>query len=291
VTVIQTQYLLSELFKTKRFFETTHDSSSLSSLHTQGIMMWLATLAIIYSCVFGAIARDGDWDASAFGPENIINRDVAIIGGGSSGTHAAISLKDKGKSIIVVEAKARLGGHTETYTDPATGKGFDYGVQVFHNISTVQRYFQRFDIPLAALGPDGTTAANYDFRTGKPVNVTAPSQEELGAALANYATFLHKYPELNNGMFLPSPVPEDLVMPFGEFAKKYHIENAVSIMNQYNPGLGDILTVPTVEVIRVFGISLIEQLSSLLTTTRHNNSEASTSFTEHDKTLLTFRLM
>jgi hypothetical protein len=241
--------------------------------------MWSTIVPLISSCVLSALALDSNLDTSAYGPSNIINRDVAIIGGGSSGTHAAISLKDKGKSVIVIEAKGRLGGHTETYTDPATNKTFDYGVQVFHNISAVQRYMQRFDIPLTVLGPDGTTTANYDYRTGKPVNITTPSQAELRAALASYGKFLAMYPKLNDGMFLPSPVPEDLVMPFGEFAKKYSIENAVPIMNQYNPGLGDILTVPTIELVKVFGISLIEQFTSsggLITTARHNNSEAST---------------
>ncbi|USP75780.1 hypothetical protein yc1106_03054 [Curvularia clavata] len=58
---------------------------------------------------------------SNFDPRNVIFRDVAIIGGGSSGIYAAIQLKYAGKSVIVVEFKPIVGGHTNTYTDRATG--------------------------------------------------------------------------------------------------------------------------------------------------------------------------
>jgi heterodisulfide reductase subunit A-like polyferredoxin len=78
------------------------------------------TLLILLSYVHSALTHDTQYDRSKFEPEDNIVRDVAIIPGGSSGTHAAISLKDKGKSIGVVEQKARLGGHTEnTPTQPS----------------------------------------------------------------------------------------------------------------------------------------------------------------------------
>jgi hypothetical protein len=56
--------------------------------------------------------------------------------------------------------------------------------------------------------------------------------------LAKYTAVLQQYPKLDEGMFLPSPVPDDLVLPFGDFAKKYGIEDAVRIMYNYNSGLG-----------------------------------------------------
>ncbi|KAF1947527.1 hypothetical protein EJ02DRAFT_499285 [Clathrospora elynae] len=193
----------------------------------------------------------------------------------ASGTHAAISLRDKGKTIIVIEKKARLGGHTETYTDPSTNTAQDYGVAIYHNISAVRDYFGRFGVPLVAQNENGSTSVNFDFRTGKPVNITSPSPEAVGAAMGKYAAFLSQYPQLNDGMFLPSPVPEDLTMPFGEFVTKYGIEALVQTMFTTNQGAGDILSVPMVENARVSGLDLIEQLasSSFLTTARHNNSE------------------
>jgi hypothetical protein len=234
-----------------------------------------STLLIVLSYVRSALSQDSQFDISSFKSGDIIVRDVVIIGGGSAGTHAAISLKDKGKSVIVIEQKGRLGGHTETYTDPATGIAQDYGVSIYHDISTVRNYFQRFNIPLMTNSYGTTPTAEYDLRTGKAVNATHPSQQAIGAALGKWATFLSQYPQLDRGMFLPSPVPEDLTMPFGKFATKYGIEDAIQTMYQTNAGLGDILTVPVVEHARLFGLSLTQQLASnsLLTTARRNNSE------------------
>ncbi|RAK82167.1 NAD(P)-binding protein [Aspergillus fijiensis CBS 313.89] len=69
------------------------------------------------------------------GDLDIIERDVAIIGGGAGGTYCAISLQDQGKSVIVIEKEHRLGGHVETYVDPGTGIAMDYGVALFENTS------------------------------------------------------------------------------------------------------------------------------------------------------------
>jgi heterodisulfide reductase subunit A-like polyferredoxin len=59
------------------------------------------------------------WGASAAkqcqNSTDIIERDVAIIGGGSAGTYAAVRLRDLGKSVIVIEKDVVLGGHTDTY--------------------------------------------------------------------------------------------------------------------------------------------------------------------------------
>jgi hypothetical protein len=221
-----------------------------------------------------AFSIPSKYQHSSFHPNNIITRDVAIIGGGSSGTHATISLKDTGKSLIVVEIKGRLGGHTETYTDPATGVAQDYGVLIYHNKSTVLDYFARFDIPLA-IPEFATNRANYDLSTGLEVNISAPSPEALGAGLERYAAFLAQYPELNSGMFLPDPIPEDLTMPFGDFVIKYGIEATVQTMFSTNQGIGDILSAPVVENARVNALGLVAQLAanSLVSTARRNNSE------------------
>lgn len=49
----------------------------------------------------------------------IIRRDVCIIGGGATGTYAAVRLsQDMGKSVIVVEKTGRLGGHVGEYRPP-----------------------------------------------------------------------------------------------------------------------------------------------------------------------------
>mgnify|MGYP001950205819 CR=1 FL=1 len=46
--------------------------------------------------------------AAASRPGQCITRDVAIIGGGASGSHAAVWLRDHGYSIVLVEKNNRL---------------------------------------------------------------------------------------------------------------------------------------------------------------------------------------
>ena len=84
--------------------------------------------------------------------DTVIERDVVVIGGGSSGTYTAVRLTDLGKSVVVVETTDRLGGHTQTYTDPATGLTTDIGVMVFHDLPIVHSYFGRFSVPLVTMG-------------------------------------------------------------------------------------------------------------------------------------------
>ena len=61
----------------------------------------------------GGLLATATLGASTILPQSIASRvlfkDVAIIGGGASGSHAAIRLKeDYGKSIVVIEAQSRL---------------------------------------------------------------------------------------------------------------------------------------------------------------------------------------
>jgi monoamine oxidase len=122
----------------------------------------------------------------------VISRYVCIVGGGSSGTYAAIRLRDLGKNVVVVEHKDRLGGHTQTYTDPQTGRTVDFGVQAFHNLEIVKNYFKRFSIPLVTtnFSSPGVTSKYVDFSTGKEVAGYVPSDPR--AALAGYVAQLAK---------------------------------------------------------------------------------------------------
>lgn len=238
-----------------------------------------ASAACLVASAVSALAAPSTntkFDTSKFKADDIIRRDVAVVGGGSGGTYSAISLKDEGKSVIVIEKKNRLGGHTETYTDPETNTPLDMGVLIWHNISAVTDYFERLNVPIAKSGGFfETTQLNFDFYNGSSVtNFYEPTQDEVSAAFAAYAAQRAKYPSLNDGIYLPSPVPEDLTMPFGEFVAKYKLEAALPTMFNYNPGVGNILANPTVEQFRYWTLNMVDSLSTgFMTTARHNSSE------------------
>ncbi|KAH9871590.1 hypothetical protein J1614_005845 [Plenodomus biglobosus] len=217
--------------------------------------------------------RDNKHNPSNWRSKDVIYKDVAIIGGGSSGTYAAISLKDKNVSSIVVEIKDHLGGHTHTYTDQKTGVPIDYGVVIFHTADIVKKYFGRFNIPLVTINPADAVSAAYNYKSGQQIPAPPPSVATLTDAFTKYALLISQWPELTGGMFLPDPVPEVLAQPLGEVAKQYGFEAALPTMASFNPGLGDPLTIPLVEAIRVFNFDLLLTLQAgFLQTAARNNS-------------------
>ncbi|OTB07891.1 hypothetical protein M426DRAFT_52633 [Hypoxylon sp. CI-4A] len=149
----------------------------------------------------------------------VITRDIAIIGGGATGTYAAINLKDQGKSIVVVEKKGELGGHTATYHDPATGKPINYGLHVYYDDQLARDFFTRLNIIVGpGTFPTSTTPLYLDFTDGSALrNYTVPDIKD------DYIRELHKYPYIENGLELPDPVPEDLLLTWSDYMKKFNI--------------------------------------------------------------------
>jgi hypothetical protein len=181
-----------------------------------------------------------------------ITCDVAIIGGGASGTYAAISLSNAGKSVVVIEKEDALGGHTNTYADPATNQTIDYGVVVFKNEQLVKDYFNLLNIswkvvPNSAFG--SAVLVGVDIHTGKRIPNYNFSNATTG--LQVWASQLAKYPYLDGGFFLPDPVPEELLLPFGEFVAKYaNLSSLVDIFFDYGQGAGDLLRQPTLYILK-----------------------------------------
>ncbi|KAF2136669.1 uncharacterized protein K452DRAFT_353837 [Aplosporella prunicola CBS 121167] len=196
---------------------------------------------------------------------NWVTRDVAIIGGGASGTYAAWRLRELNYSVAIIEKKARLGGHTETYITPQ-GVPIDYGVMVYHNWPLVERFFEHFGIPLTEFSYAADQGTSIDLRTGEvDKNYTQP---DPSLALQAYGAQLAKYPYLREGFNLPDPVPEDLLIPFGAFVEKYRLDDAVWLIAQYSQGFGDILAVPTLYVAKYFGLELLDALQEEATIAR-----------------------
>lgn len=196
----------------------------------------------------------------------VIERDVCIIGGGSAGTYSAVALKDAGKSVVVLERKQRLGGHTETYVDPSTGIPTDIGVVVFHQLPVVTDYFARFNVPIIQLPGDAfaSTNVNFDFRTGQIQTFSEPTQAENGQALAGYFGYLQQlkatYFDLDRSFDLPNPVPADLTLKFRDFVAKYGFGPMVRTAFQFGQGTGDILNMPTVYLLKVFSAQVVSSI-------------------------------
>jgi hypothetical protein len=212
------------------------------------------------------------FDPAHYAKDSIITRDVCVVGGGSSGTYTAIRAKDSKKSVVVIEKKGRLGGHTETYTDPATGLKEEYGVEVWHDLDIVNNYFARFDVPLVKLNFGSPEARFVDFRTGKDV---PGFPRDFSEGLTAYVAQLAKYPDLEAGFFLPDPVPPELLLPFGEFVEKYPaIKPAVNFLFNFAQGLGDFLQQPTVYLFKNIGLDVVRNFQAgFFSTERGDNSE------------------
>ncbi|KAK0391595.1 hypothetical protein NLU13_1095 [Sarocladium strictum] len=195
-----------------------------------------------------------------------IDVDVAIIGGGSAGIHAAISLKDAGANVVVIEKKSQIGGHAETYVNPQNNVKANIGVVIFQDTPIVQNYFDRLKVPSTKVNTSALSLGehkSYDFKLGIPVPAQTPqqqaaSQQAIGAAMQAYmANVLPKYPWIDQGWFIPQPVPEELTLPFGQFAQKYGFAALLPVISQFNWYPGNITTIPALYGIKSWGPGLI----------------------------------
>lgn len=211
-----------------------------------------------------------------------IDRDVIIIGGGSSGTYAAISLDRLGYSVALIEKEPILGGQVNTYHDPISNKTVDFGVLVFSNITVVIDYFNYLDISVTPLDEQSSKTSYADFRRdGKllqiPNSVAWANESARTSALISYSDILSAYPYLANGFDLPDPVPQDLLLSWGSFLKKYKLDALAYFALNLVEGFGNILDQPALYVMKWFGELTVDSLLGKgvvpLTTKNHDNQE------------------
>lgn len=149
-----------------------------------------------------------------------------------------------------------------TYHDPTSGHTFDYGVQIFSNISVVRDFFSHYQIPLVPAGPlGGSTSQTVDFSSGLPITVPQDTAA-LGQALMGYGAQVAQYPSLNTFWKLPQPIPEDLLMPFGAFLQKYHLQSLAYIAYSYQQGLANVLAQTTLYLIRFFDLQQVQDIAN-----------------------------
>ncbi|KAK7744717.1 hypothetical protein SLS62_010137 [Diatrype stigma] len=189
----------------------------------------------------------------------VIRRDVVILGGGASGAHAAVRLReDYGKSIVIVEKQGNLGGHVETYIDPMTGNPYDYGVNSYTEYGTAKEFFARFNVSISTPVRATLTTRFVDFSTGQELKgYEAPCSDDVPAALRRYLEICEKFEDLMIPSLANFPeinVPEDLLMKFSDFVVKYGLEAMVPRLFQATGmGLGKVDDELTLYVMQAFG--------------------------------------
>lgn len=196
---------------------------------------------------------------------NTITRDVCILGGGVSGSFAATRLRDAGLTVALVEPRGKqLGGHTFTFHRYDNNKNNDNnndkqrieaGVFPYRDSPKARQFFKRFGIRLV---PTGAPPPLYvDFETDRPLELP---EAELVEALPRYSAQLAKYPFLDDGFALPHPVPEDLLIPFGNFIEKHELGGIALLAARFCQGFPDVFSLPTLYVMKNFGSSAITAL-------------------------------
>ncbi|MFI5238904.1 MAG: FAD-dependent oxidoreductase, partial [Gemmatimonadales bacterium] len=58
--------------------------------------------------------------------------DAIIIGAGAAGLAAASELRANGRSVVVIEARSRVGGRIFTYRDPLVPVPIELGAEFLH---------------------------------------------------------------------------------------------------------------------------------------------------------------
>ncbi|KUJ19354.1 amine oxidase [Mollisia scopiformis] len=177
-------------------------------------------------------------------PLRTIYKDVAILGGGASGAHAGVRLReDFNKSIIIIEKQYNLGGHVETYIDPVSGNPYDYGVNSYAEYGSAKQFFARFNISLINPTNLKLNTSNIDFTTGKSLpGYQSPASADVTAALTRYLNITAKYEDMILPSFanFPTDVPDELLTKFSNIVIKYDLQACLPLLYQVTGfGLGN----------------------------------------------------
>lgn len=153
------------------------------------------------------------------------------------------------------------GGHVDSYTDPATNTPYDYGVASYTDYGNATSFVKSLGIEPVSPSLFSPTLDYVDFDTGLPVNFTWPAADAQTAAVERYIEVC----ELYEDMLFPgywnfpngSDIPEDLLLPFGVFATKYNITDALPLMFDVTlQGMGNFVEVLTMYVMKGFNCQL-----------------------------------
>jgi hypothetical protein len=157
------------------------------------------------------------------------------------------------------------GGMVNTYIDPKTGTPYDFGVETFLDIGNASAFFERFGVERAAVTQANTTTQYIDFNSGHPVNLSLPSSNAQIAAMEKFLEVVKPWTNyLQPGYWnfpVPEDIPEDFLIPYGEFITKYGLEDAIPIIYESTGlGLGNMTQETTMFVLQAFGTYMAEAI-------------------------------
>lgn len=192
-----------------------------------------------------------------------VDVDIAIIGGGASGSYAAVRLhSDFNKRILLIEPRPRLGGSVSTYLVPETNTTLEFGVQSYLPYGPALDFFARFGIDTVPFSSKRLTPVNVDAETEELLEeYVAPSLNATNEAFAKWLEIVSKYEKyMEPGYWefpLPEDIPADLLTRFADFAKENGVEAAVPrILLISGVGYGGVEDLLTFEIVQAFGAAL-----------------------------------
>ncbi|MGD2082521.1 MAG: FAD-dependent oxidoreductase [Chromatiales bacterium] len=163
---------------------------------------------------------------------------VAVVGAGAAGLTAAYELTALGHEVVVFEKERRVGG--KVFSIPVGDIALEFGAVLVteDDYPITLGYAERFGIPsipapagFALLDESGNRMALQDFLQA------SYSATEIDAAESNYAAVLDQF-----SAFIDAPgmvsVPDDLSLPFSEFAERYGIGLVEDWMKALLTGFG-----------------------------------------------------
>ncbi|KAL2870724.1 uncharacterized protein BJX67DRAFT_390494 [Aspergillus lucknowensis] len=186
--------------------------------------------------------------ASAVDQEEVITRDVCILGGGGNGTYAAIHLIGRGYTVALVEHKDRLGGHSETLYLP-DGQYINYGVRGYFNTSIVTDFFNQLNASYEPYRPASVAFDYVNFRTGARASPTGDVLS-LTEAVRLYRAAVQQFDYLSTGAY---DLPD-------EFVQMYSLQGALHQIFSWTEPVGNILDAPLLYVLQDFGLSHFDGL-------------------------------
>ncbi|KAK8070724.1 hypothetical protein PG997_010927 [Apiospora hydei] len=221
-------------------------------------LMFLGIVAVIPTSIAAASAETTS--------SNTIKTDVVIVGGGAGGAHAALRLKDMGKSIILIEQDSILGGNVDSYTPPGTNKSMDFGVFSFIDYAGAIALFDRLNISTA---PPARVRAPLQVRRldhrGADPGLRGAGSAAARAAMEKYLGICEEYEDMIVPGYWNFPtgdaIPEDLLMRFGDFVQRHGIEDAVpQIYAATGFGIGRQADELTLTVMQTFGAQMARSM-------------------------------